>query len=60
MEKFNKDIEEFKRIGLNSEKEKELLDYMEKNLIEFRQKREEVFKVSSEGKMDLAAKNLVN
>ncbi|MHB9943064.1 methyl-accepting chemotaxis protein [Clostridium sporogenes] len=56
VEKFNKDIEEFKTIGLNSEKEKELLDYMEKNLNEFRQRREEVFKVAKEGKMDLGAK----
>lgn len=29
---------------------------MEKNLNEFRQRREEVFKVAKEGKMDLAAK----
>ncbi len=33
---------------------------MEKNLNEFRQRREEVFKVAKEGKMDLAAKSLVN
>ncbi|ENK1243362.1 MCP four helix bundle domain-containing protein [Clostridium botulinum] len=52
---FNKDIEEFKKVGLNTEKEKELLDYMEKNLNEFREKREEVFKMAREGKMNLAA-----
>ncbi|MGO5093856.1 methyl-accepting chemotaxis protein [Clostridium sp. LCP25S3_F10] len=55
VENFNKDIEEFKKVGLNTEKEKELLDYMEKNLNEFREKREEVFKMAREGKMDLAA-----
>ncbi|KOR23870.1 methyl-accepting chemotaxis protein [Clostridium sp. L74] len=55
VENFNKDIEEFKKVGLNTEKEKELLDYMEKNLNEFREKREEVFNMAREGKMDLAA-----
>ncbi|EJO5346536.1 methyl-accepting chemotaxis protein [Clostridium botulinum] len=56
VEKFNEDIEEFKKIGLNSDEEKELLDYMEKNLNEFRQKRDEVFKVAREGNRDLASK----
>ncbi|WP_251859772.1 methyl-accepting chemotaxis protein [Clostridium sp. Marseille-Q2269] len=55
IEKFDKDIEEFKRIGVSSEKEKELLNYMEKNLNEFRKGREEVFKLAKEGKTELAA-----
>lgn len=52
--KFNEDINKYKKVGLDTEEEKNFLNVMEENLNEFRERRGTIFKLVDEGKSDLA------
>ncbi|NEZ46460.1 methyl-accepting chemotaxis protein [Clostridium niameyense] len=52
--KFNKDIDKYKKVGLDTEEERKFFNIMEENLNKFREGREIIFKLVNEGKADLA------
>ncbi|MBU5483188.1 methyl-accepting chemotaxis protein [Clostridium sp. MSJ-11] len=54
--RFDKDIERFKEVGMDSEEENKIVENMEKDLSEYRTKREEVISLALEGKSEEAIK----